>query len=1700
MFSNQNKHFRILRFNTSKVNDDKINMMDRRIVLESLHIHLNPLKTGKWVLILYSLLLSACTLEFNLQSLTTSISGTAEMFKSVSVSSLSHCPNGKVSLHALEENGNINSSIISSSEVSADGTFELEAGQLGSAIDKSLSTQYVLKAEGCNKIFYRPLTGASAQNITAISTLVTMTNHLPPHLRRDLTDISVTEMSQALKAFESISTGDLASTWEAIVTDNSLEQNFQDLTGTSAQRLKELPPTNLTRSGAAQISEGNAHQYTVIASHWHPDYTIAYEWSLDGQVVSTANSWSFTPGPNSQGVHSVVLKLGMADSGIINVAKPVHEDTFHLQIENSIPPVAPFLNLIGSEFRNTPGVSLQMATGPGLIHCASFSKLALTLNPFLAPTPSAFNLECNQDGIQVENLTLPADGVHALALWAMDSAGNISTSPSTVSVVVDSVHPTLNLSSTGNLGGGSVAGVPFIAADTLSGLATVKLYYAENGVNFTEVADLLNTASPYPWTVPMTDITTAKLRIVATDKAGNSNEVVSGSFTIDSQKPTAHLAALTASPTSSSSLDFSITLSESVQTISAASFSVTNGALTDLTGSGTSYTGTITPSIASGSSGTVSVQIASGKLADGVGNTNIASNTLHWNVDLKGPVLNLSTPIVANSVRGSRPGHPSEVNISWTVTEPNPAANAYSVEYSTNAGSTWIPIASSLNTTSYLWSVPDLNTSQAKLRLSGIDSLGNATSVVTPDFIIDSTPPELTFFSINDDADITLSAIVTAKVNASDALSGVSAVRIANASISCQAAYADNNWNVFTNGGGTQTYSVTTSFSNGPKRLCAWAKDRAGNISEITANSGEGQPFIDTDTINLDMGSAPVFTSLTVTNNNVASPLYGTTNFAAGDQIRINFTVTDETALSTTPVTVELTTNNSTYSVAAPAAIVGSIPAGQTSWTQSFVGLSASDSGFFRIRLVAKDSNGNTSNIQSAGLNTGKWSYFAGTNDVGNGSSAISARLNFYGMTGTRSSVAINSKNEIFVITSDGLRKIDPLTGNITHYLTYSTTEAGVPGTVDGATRIITAGGPIDSTQDGDLLYIRAHERMYRLNLLTNYIEIYMAGGSSVTTSDPANTFVWRSGTLTIDPVTKDIYFVNTCDPNDFLSSSSVTSVKIQKITQDPVTKAAATVSDIAGNCVKGNIIDGANALQTPLENTIHRGSHGSLVYVPETGALYSSQLSQRLVKIINGKVYTANNMSPYGITGIYLPQQNKVYYTFAEGDAYQLYSFTPNADEDFNESITLYLKRDANCPDKSCKNDGTLVSEAGAVPGQLFSVGGQLGFVDGMRNSDGIGQLRMVDSVTQKIQTLAGVDRFWGDGKEAGVVRFGGIFGLRYKTQNLANFPAGLYIGDGLGNRLLQADLTTGKVHVRAGNGISKTPSAGTAFSPNNSVARIRLGQDLGLFTINPTGLFTYFTNRQLFNVNSDETVEPLFGETSIANNIYAIADGTTNASNFAFCNDGSDILHGLSYDGAGNLYFGGYFSSCTPAYNKIMVRKANGAFYSVIGNLTVASSADCTTPGCAQEKSIQCASSVTGTNGCSIGNFDDRYSSGKGRLLFAETNKIRFVTDPTNPAQSTYGTLLSAARNIGAFYFKYKNPTVPSDDQMDRVYYLSGGKLYCYKVSAGADASCNDTSLGPAAPIDQIFSGTITEGPDGEIYVLNLNKTVIMKYTPDH
>jgi len=243
-------------------------------------------------------------------------------------------------------------------------------------------------------------------------------------------------------------------------------------------------------------------------------------------------------------------------------------------------------------------------------------------------------------------------------------------------------------------------------------------------------------------------------------------------------------------------LGYSVTLQLSGLTSTAAA--ITEGGFLSASGANTSFQVTdngggsytvdgVTLGVPCGSSATSGTLFTVGvgsALAGGSGTVTVTSVTLRdcSNATLPSAVGTAATvnvdrsppSVVVNSPSNSEHWVAGSVQaITWTVTDAEGiAANGLSIEYSTDLGANWLPVASGLaNTGSYDWTIPSTPTTQGVVRVTALDvhaNAGQGTSTISRPFTIQGTSTTVVTTSPNPSVfgqGVTLTGTVSPAVN-----------------------------------------------------------------------------------------------------------------------------------------------------------------------------------------------------------------------------------------------------------------------------------------------------------------------------------------------------------------------------------------------------------------------------------------------------------------------------------------------------------------------------------------------------------------------------------------------------------------------------------------------------------------------------------------------------------------------------------------------------------------------------------------------------------------------------------------------------------------------------------------------------------------------------------------------------------------------
>lgn len=328
-------------------------------------------------------------------------------------------------------------------------------------------------------------------------------------------------------------------------------------------------------------------------------------------------------------------------------SSPTGEHEFY-DVQNGGPQIA-------SITRSTPGD--ETTNADSVTWSVQFSRIS----PAFSMAPEDFTLTGTTADLTVERFSIgfnvtasggdlaSLDGEIALTVSnaaLTDEIGNtlVSTTPSGANdntFVLDNTAPTASLAYEGSEPESGAFSVDVTFSETVTGFTIDDL--ALNGAT---ASNLQGAGASY--TVDVTPTGSGTVSIVlaagaAADVAGNESLAASSlEVDVDVDAPTVTLSSSVSGPVAGA-FDVGVDFSEAVAGLTLGGFSVTNGAATNLTGSGAAYSVTITPA----SDGDVTVLLLADAASDAAGNGNETSTELTRSADFTAP-----TPVLASSTAG----------------------------------------------------------------------------------------------------------------------------------------------------------------------------------------------------------------------------------------------------------------------------------------------------------------------------------------------------------------------------------------------------------------------------------------------------------------------------------------------------------------------------------------------------------------------------------------------------------------------------------------------------------------------------------------------------------------------------------------------------------------------------------------------------------------------------------------------------------------------------------------------------------------------------------------------------------------------------------------------------------------------------------------------------------------------------------------
>jgi hypothetical protein len=603
-----------------------------------------------------------------------------------------------------------------------------------------------------------------------------------------------------------------------------------------------------------------------------------------------------------------------------------------------------------------PTVSIQAPAGgetlvPGstfTIRWNSFDNVGVTAHDILLST-DGFNFNTTiasglPGSAQQFNWSIPlnlATNTARIRVVARDAAGNTGLSDSGLFTIRDTIAPSVSVTAPTSgqvINAGSSFNVRWTSSDNVGVVSHDVLLSTDGGFNFSAVvaSGLSGNQTSFLWSVPNNVATSqARIRVSARDAAGNVGQADSGNFTIrDTQPPSVTVVAPSAGQIISPGSVVAVTWNSSdnvgitshdilLSTNGGANFNTT--IVTGLGGGQQSFSWSVPTNI-----NTTQARIRV-RAVDAAGNVGLGDSGNFTIQDNTPPTVNLIQPSAGQTIS---PG--TTFTIQWNSSD-NVGVTSQDIQFSSNGGQTYSTIASGLSGSQqqFNWSVPIINTTQARIRVIARDAVGNQGQGETGNFTIrDTIPPTVTVQAPTAGQSISPGSLFTIQWTSSDNI-GVDAQDVL----------------LSTNGGGSYStivsglpgnqqqynWSVPTNINTTQARIRVVARDAAGNV-------GQG------DTGNFTIrDSVPPAVSL-------IAPVGGE-SLSQGAQFTIQWSSSDNLAVTSHDVLLS-TNGGSTFST-----IASNLSGNQQSFTWNVPANVSTNQA--QIRVVARDAAGNSGQATS---------------------------------------------------------------------------------------------------------------------------------------------------------------------------------------------------------------------------------------------------------------------------------------------------------------------------------------------------------------------------------------------------------------------------------------------------------------------------------------------------------------------------------------------------------------------------------------------------------------------------------------------------------------------------------------------------------------------------------------------------------------
>ncbi len=807
--------------------------------------------------------------------------------------------------------------------------------------------------------------------------------------------------------------------------------------------------------------------------------------------------------------------------------------------------------------RTTPGLTHDRAVGLAVVDCAD--------RAYVLVSEGAARPDANDAGWQLCQPTLPlfemtsGEGVHTLSVWAKDMAGNVSEAASSIDVTLDQLAPA----------------PPLVLPESVTSHHDTQILSGSCEADAVEVQVFVDAlldqsvpcaAGQFSAMVARSDDAAYVLDARAIDAAGNVSESsASVTWTRDTVVPvvtSVSAAAANGAYPSGTMIALQVSFSEPVTVSGAPQMTLETGtddAVADYASGSSSATLTFYYLVATGQqaddldyASALALALNGGTIRDAADNDAVLTLALpgapgslghakDMSIDTAGPLITLTSLTGGQVILGGVP-----TSISWTQSsDPHPAAQPITVQFSSNSGASWNPIAGpKADVGSQAWTPPSGTLATYRVRVIAADALGNETiAESSSDFTVSNTdPPTPWLLRINGQASPPSTSHNNALVELQAGPDGFADIThfCLKSNNSMRPAVNDPCWipvNAPIPGLPVSPSLHVIDFTyrigftpNTTYTVRAWVKSSLGLISTNSGSVGA-----DLVSIHYQPFAPPLVTNVTATSiDNPCSPNRSIdVAVVAGNEVFVKWYASSEAGFGATPIALSYTTDDVNYiPIPGASALTNGVNGGcnlesppnddcsavdTTAKTGCFHWDSAPLSTYFKVRVTATDVD-SASSVTSAIPPMNVFppiNFLAGNPDPGLGGSVssvplLSRQISSYDQPDLGSFVVTSRGGIYFRDYDNGLLWVDPSSGNVTRLIAITGSSTGANGSpATNATLNWVCRLDLDYQ---DRLYIWDNDRVRRVEVDENgsptTISTVLGGGTDYTSDGIAPTAV----------------------------------------------------------------------------------------------------------------------------------------------------------------------------------------------------------------------------------------------------------------------------------------------------------------------------------------------------------------------------------------------------------------------------------------------------------------------------------------------------------------------------------------------------------------------------------------------------------------